>query len=388
MANSFSKAGITTGNTVEAWHVTQSIDAFSGLEAYEVLLSGSFTLQNGTEGTDKIAVSDATGSIIFTGSYSELTQASSDFYNFTSSYNTGSFTGSFTGNFIGSISSASYAPNFANTNLTFDGGRSHDINGNGLEITTDAGGYNESWYYQDTGEISLGYQSSQFVISDAGVGVPPIISMRTSSIGGDHIFLISGSNPANVVINETGKNVDFRVEGDTDTNLLFTDASTDRVGIGKNTPNTKLDINGNTTITGSLITSGSRVRNYRTITVDETTWSSNPSQILATDDIILVIDNTTTNGAFADGNIGVDDFLSNSPAGRCVEIICIKSGSGGGPTLKGLSNMAGSFLYLNQTSVPNAFLGVCPFPGQSVTLMAYGQTYSGSIWGEGVVNIP
>jgi hypothetical protein len=41
MANTLLKTGITTGNTVEAWHVTQSIDAFSGLEEYNISLSGS-----------------------------------------------------------------------------------------------------------------------------------------------------------------------------------------------------------------------------------------------------------------------------------------------------------------------------------------------------------
>lgn len=46
------------------------------------------------------------------------------------------------------------------------------------------------------------------------------------------------------VVNESGADKDFRVEGDTDANLLFTDASTDRVGIGINTPATKLDLFG------------------------------------------------------------------------------------------------------------------------------------------------
>jgi hypothetical protein len=39
-----------------------------------------------------------------------------------------------------------------------------------------------------------------------------------------------------VVFNDAGADVDFRVEGDTDANLLFVDASTDRVGIGTSTP--------------------------------------------------------------------------------------------------------------------------------------------------------
>lgn len=44
MALVLTKAGISTGNTVEAYHVTQSIDAFTGTDAYDIILSGSFTL--------------------------------------------------------------------------------------------------------------------------------------------------------------------------------------------------------------------------------------------------------------------------------------------------------------------------------------------------------
>lgn len=49
MANTLTKAGITTGNTVEAFHVTQSIDAFSGTEAYDISLSGSFNMTGPTD---------------------------------------------------------------------------------------------------------------------------------------------------------------------------------------------------------------------------------------------------------------------------------------------------------------------------------------------------
>jgi len=48
-----------------------------------------------------------------------------------------------------------------------------------------------------------------------------------------------------VTINESGADVDFRVEGDTEPNLFFVDASTDRVGIGTNTPSVKMDVVGN-----------------------------------------------------------------------------------------------------------------------------------------------
>ena len=47
-----------------------------------------------------------------------------------------------------------------------------------------------------------------------------------------------------VVINEVGADTDTRIEGDTDANLFFADASVDGIGIGTNTPNAsaKLDI--------------------------------------------------------------------------------------------------------------------------------------------------
>jgi hypothetical protein len=44
------------------------------------------------------------------------------------------------------------------------------------------------------------------------------------------------------VFNENGANVDFRVEGDTDANLIFADASADYVGIGTSSPAEKLTV--------------------------------------------------------------------------------------------------------------------------------------------------
>jgi len=51
-------------------------------------------------------------------------------------------------------------------------------------------------------------------------------------------------NSGNFVFNAQGYDCDFRVAGDTDANLLFTDASTDRVGIGTASPSYKLEVNG------------------------------------------------------------------------------------------------------------------------------------------------
>lgn len=46
------------------------------------------------------------------------------------------------------------------------------------------------------------------------------------------------------IFNDAGADVDQRMEGDTDANLFFLDASTDRIGIGTSTPTAKLQVNG------------------------------------------------------------------------------------------------------------------------------------------------
>jgi len=53
---------------------------------------------------------------------------------------------------------------------------------------------------------------------------------------------ISGLANVETVFNEQGADSDFRVEGDTDANLLFIDASTDRMGVGTSSPASKLHV--------------------------------------------------------------------------------------------------------------------------------------------------
>jgi hypothetical protein len=50
MAKTLTQVGIETGTTVEAYHVTQSIDAFTGAEAYDIFLSGSFNMTGSING--------------------------------------------------------------------------------------------------------------------------------------------------------------------------------------------------------------------------------------------------------------------------------------------------------------------------------------------------
>ncbi len=49
---------------------------------------------------------------------------------------------------------------------------------------------------------------------------------------------------ATTIFNEDGADVDFKIEGDTDANLFYLNAGTDRIGIGISAPVAKLQVNG------------------------------------------------------------------------------------------------------------------------------------------------
>ncbi len=63
---------------------------------------------------------------------------------------------------------------------------------------------------------------------------------------GNEIWAIRGDNTTGdmIIFNETGANYDMRFEGDTDTEVFFLDASTDRIGISTNTPLVTFDVHG------------------------------------------------------------------------------------------------------------------------------------------------
>lgn len=88
----------------------------------------------------------------------------------------------------------------------------------------------------------------------------------------DNITNVAGGA---VVINEAGGDVDFRVEGDTNINLLFTDASTDRVGVGTAIPSALLHVAGNAVFDGTIQTT-TLISGYKT--ADESVISSTTLQ--------------------------------------------------------------------------------------------------------------
>lgn len=79
------------------------------------------------------------------------------------------------------------------------------------------------------------------------------IHFETATAGASTEKMIIGTT--NLVINEIGAVFNVRIEGDTDANLLFTDATNDRIGIGTISPSSKLQVSGEITTT-TLQTTG------------------------------------------------------------------------------------------------------------------------------------
>ena len=82
MAKQLSKAGIVDGSLATAAHVTQSVDAFTGIDAYDVTISGSLEITGSLDITGSVSIqgltddiqtnvltyNESTGQIFFTGS--------------------------------------------------------------------------------------------------------------------------------------------------------------------------------------------------------------------------------------------------------------------------------------------------------------------------------
>ena len=92
------------------------------------------------------------------------------------------------------------------------------------------------------------------------------LTAATSAAGADLFTLVQGGSNKKItitnflanlnsaiIVNSNGADQDTRISGDNDNNLFFTDASTDKVGIGTSTPSEKLDVAGNLAISNGFL---------------------------------------------------------------------------------------------------------------------------------------
>jgi hypothetical protein len=476
MAKILSPIGVLTGQFVKAGHISQSIDAFTGTEAYDITLSGSFTLVNGTQGVNKVAISDANGKIdfvdastLFTGSVSP---SGSNAFPYTgSALITGSLgiTGSLShgnGNLISgsyshaegktTIVSGSFAHAEGNqTNAIGDGshaegllsisiGEQSHAEGESTQAYGDlshAEGYltiSSGSYSHAEGESTTAYGDSSHAEgrnttssglyshaegrntissgSDSHAEGRNTIAYGPYSHAEGYYTLASGDGAHAEGFATTASGVASHAEGQqtlaSGQSSHAEGISTVASGLGQhvqgqwnisssavsafilgngNSASTRsnlifasgsqVEITGSLIVSSSLTTQGSHIRKYRTVTLTDADFSANPPQnIQANDDIILFIDNTTVIRAFGEASFDITNFL-NSSAGRCVELVKVKDGTGDGIVIASVS-MAGVTTHINNTSYSSG-KEICTIIGNSITLMSMGLANTGSAWGNG-----
>jgi hypothetical protein len=92
-----------------------------------------------------------------------------------------------------------------------------------------------------TGDVTIPDTIVHTGDSDTKMRFPAANVISFETAGADRLAI--GTNE--VVVNDPGNSIDFRVEGDTNANLLFVDASADKIGIGTTAPEVMLDIRAN-----------------------------------------------------------------------------------------------------------------------------------------------
>jgi hypothetical protein len=103
------------------------------------------------------------------------------------------------------------------------------------------------------GEVNLGTAAapSVFFTGDTNTGIysPGADQVAISTNGTERVEF----GTSEVVFNDGGANYDFRIEGDTEANLFFVDASTNRVGLWTSTPAAPLHLMAESSGDGALI---------------------------------------------------------------------------------------------------------------------------------------
>ena len=209
MAKTLSKTGITTTSTIEAWHVTQSVDALTGTDAYDITISGSLT---------------STGNLINTGGYALFVRSSSIPNSVLNVRQEGSGSiAEFGGteiadqeqivfNLGGHITASGNVSSSATSTASFgtyigDGSQLTGITGGGSGIFTQTGSfYATTNDLQVTGSLKAGsIEGSSILVPGKSKFGANIIDLDTShyfqGIGGDiNMFAVRDSNSSDVLI--------------------------------------------------------------------------------------------------------------------------------------------------------------------------------------------
>jgi hypothetical protein len=343
---------IAQGFTVESWHVSQSVEAFTGASDYDITISGSLTVtgSNSTFGNSSVSgYSTINGFTIYnTGSNIAIVNTS----NFNSTTDVGisnnirlgDSTGQSTQNTIGSImiggaagvsaTSASYSNfigNGAGNNATFALGSNFLGRGAG-QFAYSASYSNILGYYSGIGNGTDSIGSNNIIIGNS-------ISLPYNYKNGINIgSIIFGSGSYSTVLSPP--------------NVFSGSVGNGRIGINQPNPSFNLDVSGSgnftngLSLTGSLSTTGSVM--FRGLTTQSKSF-------------VVTIDNTTGQLFYTSSTAFVAG--ANSPGGSNTQIQYNNAGTFGGvtnltwngTTLNATGSFSGSFtgVYNNLISLSN-----------------------------------
>ena len=179
----------------------------------------------------------------------------------------------------------------------------------------------ENWYIVDNattmGTYTLGFKpaggtatnlvaSSKHILYSDGSTMFDVLE-DAGNIKANGTLTVSGNTSLDggtFVFNESSADLDFRIEGNGDANLFFTDAGNDRVGIKTASPSTELHVVGGVKATGAIdFDGGGFTFNDSGASVD-----------------FRAETNTLANAFFIDGSADKIGFGTNTPADASVEI--------------------------------------------------------------------
>ena len=179
------------------------------------------------------------------------------------------------------------------------------------------------------------------------------ISFGTDSISvntGGTERLAFGSSA--VVFNDSGASVDFRVEGDSNANLLFVDASADKIGVGTNGPTELFSVNGghieirHTAVHLDFMETGATDTNHRI--------RQNAGNILIqklSDDKATSTDRVTLDGG--DGSLKIDGIVKIGTAtegNQFADDLTVANSAQAGITIRSGSSSTGNIYFSDATS--------------------------------------
>jgi len=179
----------------------------------------------------------------------------------------------------------------------------------------------ENWYIVDNattmGTYTLGFKPAGGTATNLVAGSKHILYTDGSTmfdvlndagnIKANGTLTVSGNTSLDggtFVFNESSADVDFRIEGNGDANLFFTDAGNDRIGIKTASPSTELHVVGGVKATGAIdFDGGGFTFNDSGASVD-----------------FRIETNTLTHAIFVDGSADKIGFGSSAPTSGFVNI--------------------------------------------------------------------